>query len=206
MVCFMTKKIKSFFEKLIINSNRTSFVDTNADGRIILHELCTWRIICVGRWFAELTDYPKQTIGTSPNVALVNSMLDQAVATLKNGEKPIVHSDRGCHYRWLGWIDRMEYTGLTRSMSEKGCSPDNAACEGFFGHLKNEMFYNRSWQGVSTKEFIAILNDYLIWYREKLKLSLGGLSPMEYRRSLGLIWTRYSSGMSSKVCKLFCLT
>jgi transposase InsO family protein len=77
--------------------------------------------------------------------------------TLKNGEKPIVHSDRGCHYRWPGWIDRMEYTGLTRSMSKKGRSPDNAACEGFFGHLKNEMFYNRSWQGVSTKEFIAIL-------------------------------------------------
>lgn len=128
------------------------------------------------------------TIGTSPNATLVNNMLDQAIATLKKGEKPIVHSDRGCHYRWPGWIDRMEYTGLTRSMSEKGCSPDNAACEGFFGHLKNEMFYNRSWQGVSTKQFIAILNDYLIWYREKrIKLSLGGLSPMEYRRSLGLI-------------------
>jgi hypothetical protein len=74
-------------------------------------------------------------------------------------------------------------------MSEKGCSPDNATCEGFCGHLKNEMFYNQSWQGVSTKEFIAILNDYLIWYREKrIKLSLGGLSPMEYRRSLRLIW------------------
>ena len=128
------------------------------------------------------------TIGTSPNATLVNNMLDQAVATLKYGEKPIVHSDRGCHYRWPGWIDRMECSGLTRSMSEKGCSPDNAACEGFFGHLKNEMFYNRSWLGVSTKEFIAILNDYLIWYREKrIKLSLGGLSPIEYRRSLGLI-------------------
>ena len=87
-----------------------------------------------------------------------------------------------------GRFDRIEYTGLTRSMSEKGCSPDNAACEGFFEHLKNEMFYNRSRQGASTKEFIAILNDYLIWYREKrIKLSLGGLSPMEYRRSLGLI-------------------
>ncbi len=87
-----------------------------------------------------------------------------------------------------GLLNRVEYTGLTRSVSEKGCSPDNAACEGFFGHLKNEMFYNRSWQGVRTKEFIAILNDYLIWYREKrIKLSLGGLSPMEYRRSLGLI-------------------
>ena len=128
------------------------------------------------------------TIETSPNTTLVNNMPDQAVATLKDGEKPIVHSDRGCHYRWPGWIQRMEYTGLTRSMSEKGCSPDNAASEGFFGRLKNEMFYNRSWQGVSTKRLIAILNDYLIWYREKrIKLSLGGLSPIEYRRSLGLI-------------------
>ena len=78
------------------------------------------------------------TIGTSPNATLVNNMLDQAIATLKNGEKLIVHSNRGCHYRWPGWIDRMEYTGLTRSMSGKGCSPDIAACEGFFGHLKNE--------------------------------------------------------------------
>ena len=27
---------------------------------------------------------------------------------------------------------------LIRSMSRKGCSPDNAACEGFFGMLKRE--------------------------------------------------------------------
>ena len=102
--------------------------------------------------------------------------------------KPIVHSDRGCHYRWPGWIQRMQAAGLRRSMSKKGCSPDNAACEGFFGHLKNEMFYNRSWQGIRTKQFIPILNDYLIWYREKrIKLSLHDLSPIEYRRKLGLI-------------------
>lgn len=60
------------------------------------------------------------------NAALVKSMLDQAVAALKDGEQPIVHSDRECHNRWPGWIQRMEYIGLTRSMSEKGCSPDNA--------------------------------------------------------------------------------
>ncbi|MFT4825609.1 MAG: transposase InsO family protein [Halioglobus sp.] len=27
---------------------------------------------------------------------------------------------------------------LTRSMSRKGCSPDNAVCKGFFGRLKTE--------------------------------------------------------------------
>ena len=29
--------------------------------------------------------------------------------------------------------------------------------------------------------------EYIIWFREKrIKMSLGGVSPMEYRRSLGL--------------------
>jgi len=76
---------------------------------------------------------------------------------------------------------------LTRSMSKKGCTPDNAACEGVFGRIKNEMFYNRSWKGVSLANFIEILNDYLHWYNEKrIKLSLGAMSPLEYRESLGL--------------------
>ncbi len=84
------------------------------------------------------------TIGTSPNSDMVNMMLDCAICGLREDEKPVIHSDRGCHYRWPGWISRMEKAGLTRSMSQKDCSPDNSACEGFFGRLKNEMFYNRS--------------------------------------------------------------
>ena len=33
-------------------------------------------------------------------------------------------------------------------MSRKGCSPDNSACEGFFGRLKNEMYYGISILGL----------------------------------------------------------
>ncbi len=79
-------------------------------------------------------------ISTNPNAELVNSMLDEYHETLQNGEKPIIHSDRGAHYRWPEWISRMEKYGFQRSMSKKGCSPDNSACEGFFGRMKNEMF------------------------------------------------------------------
>ena len=39
------------------------------------------------------------TIGTSPNAELANTMLKNAIVTLKSNGKPIVHSDRGCHYR-----------------------------------------------------------------------------------------------------------
>jgi putative transposase len=128
------------------------------------------------------------TIGTSPSAELVNTMLDEAILTLNEREKPIIHSDRGCHYRWPGWIERMEREGLIRSMSKKGCSPDNAACEGFFGRLKNEMFYGYSWTGYTIGQFIEVLNKYIEWYAEKrIKISLGGMSPLDYRRSLGLV-------------------
>lgn len=128
------------------------------------------------------------TIGIHPDADLVNTMLDNAINTLKENECPIVHSDRGAHYRWPGWIERMNKANLTRSMSKKGCSPDNSACEGFFGRLKNEMFYNRSWSNTSIEEFIKILNRYIHWYGNKRrKLTLGGLSPIQYRKKLGLI-------------------
>lgn len=127
------------------------------------------------------------TIGTSPNANLVNTMLNNAIATLKPGEKPIVHTDRGCHYRWPDWIRIMEEAGLTRSMSKKGCSPDNSACEGFFGHLKTEMFYGYNWDDYSIEEFIQELDNYLHWYRaDRIKSTLGGLSPLDYRRSIGV--------------------
>ena len=61
-----------------------------------------------------------------------------------------------------------------------------AACEGFFAWLKNELFYGQSWVGVSLETFQLELNCYINWYNQKrIKLSLGGLSPMEYRRHLG---------------------
>ena len=43
---------------------------------------------------------PAWTISTAPNAALVNEMLDKAIATLSKEEYSLIHSDRGCHYRW----------------------------------------------------------------------------------------------------------
>ena len=60
------------------------------------------------------------TIGTSPDAELVNTMLDNAIGTLKESEHPIIHSDRGAHYRWPGWIERMENAGLTKINVQEG--------------------------------------------------------------------------------------
>ena len=46
-----------------------------------------------------------------------------------------LHSDRG--WRSTQLVRACGEAGLDRSMSRKGTSPDNAACEGFFGRLKS---------------------------------------------------------------------
>ena len=116
------------------------------------------------------------------SIVLAKTMLANGIANLGDSCNAIIHSDRGCHYRWPGWIGLMERHNLTRSMSKKGCSTDNSACEGFFGRLKNEMFYGRDWKGVSIDDFMSKLDEYIHWYNEKrIKLSLGGMSPLEYR-------------------------
>lgn len=128
------------------------------------------------------------TIGTRPDAELVNTMLDAAIESVEHSDdRPVVHSDRGAHYRWPGWLSRVGKANLIRSMSRKGCSPDNAACEGFFGRLKTELFYPRDWQKITVEQFMDILDSYIRWYNEtRIKVSLGSLSPVEYRQSLGL--------------------
>lgn len=128
------------------------------------------------------------SIGTRPNAELVNTMLDAAIDKVAaSGERPVVHSDRGGHYRWPGWLARIANAELVRSMSRKGCSPDNAACEGFFGRLKTEMFFARDWLSTSLEEFVAAVDAYIRWYNEvRIKSSLGFRSPVEHRRRLGL--------------------
>ena len=40
---------------------------------------------------------------------------------------------------------------------------------------------------MSTDEFIAMLDDYMRYYRDiRIKESLGWMSPRQYRKSLGL--------------------
>ena len=125
------------------------------------------------------------SIRRNPTSELVNSSLKKALKKRNVGEKTVIHSDRGVHYRWKEWVDICDDAGLIRSMSAKGCSPDNSACEGFFGTLKNEFFHYRNWKNVDAEEFTKRLDEYLTYFCEsRIKQSLGWLSPNDYRRSL----------------------
>ena len=128
------------------------------------------------------------SISTSPDAEMANSSLIDACGWLNEGDRPMARSDRGGRCRWPGWIRICRENSLVRSMSRKGCSPDNARCEGFFGRLKIEFFYGCDWSKVTIEEFMGMLNAYLRWYRDvRIKSDLDYKSPMQYRRDLGLL-------------------
>lgn len=128
------------------------------------------------------------SISRNPNAALANEMLKKAIVKLPNGSRPTIHRDRGVHYRWDGWIDLMEWHGLIRSMSAKACSPDNAAAEDIFGRLKVEMYHGQGWEKRKVDELKKVLEEYMSWYNnDRIKQSLGGMSPLDYRRNLGFV-------------------
>lgn len=104
------------------------------------------------------------SISAHPDSKLADSSLEMACGQLEEGKHPICHSDRGVHYRTASWKERCEAHGVIRSMSRKGCSPDNAACEGFFGRLKNEFFYGRDWKGVAEEGFMKALDAWMRYY------------------------------------------
>ena len=120
------------------------------------------------------------TVGVSPTLALTNRALRDALATLRDGQTPLVHSDQGFQYQHASWHTLLARAGATPSMSRKGNCLDNAVMESFFGHLKEEMFHHTRYPDVAT--FTQALTTYISWYNtERISTRLKGLSPVQYR-------------------------
>ena len=69
---------------------------------------------------------------------------------------------------------------------EEGLQPRQLG-GGSSGGLRTSFFHHRDWSGVSIPEFCRMLDSYLRYYNEgRPKEGLGWMSPMQYRRSLGL--------------------
>ena len=127
------------------------------------------------------------TRGDSPDADLANGMLGDACATLAPGRTPVIPPGRGCRYRRPGWIRIRGEHGPARSMGARGCSPDDAAAEGFFGRVEQEFLHKRDFEGVAIDGFIAMLDECMVWYRDKRIKAEYGMSIMDRRIELGLV-------------------
>ena len=127
---------------------------------------------------AEITAY---SVSFSPNTEQQHEMLSQLQNKRYDGM--ILHSDQGWQYQHIEYRQILKAKGITQSMSRKGTSADNAFMESFFGVLKSEMYYGFEDTFKNKYELKEAIIDYIKYYNEeRIKLNLGGLSPVTYRR------------------------
>lgn len=117
---------------------------------------------------------------TRPVFELALQTLKEALGRLNTGDRPILHSDQGWHYKMRPFRSVIAQFGITQSMSRKGNCFDNAVIESFFGTVKEELFRLTKWDNL--KQLEEGLRAYIHYYNhERIKLKLNGLSPVEYR-------------------------
>jgi len=118
--------------------------------------------------------------GKRPALSLVSGMLHKALARLEPSDKPQLHSDQGWHYQHPAYRRLLAERSLVQSMSRKGNCLDNAAMESFFGTLKAEYFHLNRFE--TLEQLQRGIDHYIHYYNhERIKLTLKGLSPVQYR-------------------------
>jgi putative transposase len=121
------------------------------------------------------------TVNERPVFDMVKSMLQQAVSTLNVGDKPLLHSDQGWHYRMDEYRGMLKSARIKQSMSRKANCHDNASMESFFAVLKAECFHGRQFSGI--EELKKEIDEYIEYYNhDRIGLRLGGMSPVQYRQ------------------------
>lgn len=119
-------------------------------------------------------------IAPRPVYELVDKMLVKVLGMLKPEDKAMLHSDQGWQYQMERYRQKLKDHKIKQSMSRKGNCHDNAPMESFFGLLKSEFFHRKKF--ASLEELEAGLAKYIHYYNnDRIKLRLGGLSPVQYR-------------------------
>lgn len=93
-------------------------------------------------------------------------------------KETLIHSDQGCHYTSMRFIELVRDKELRQSMSRKGNCWDNAPQESFFGHMKDEIEVSGC---TKYREIKAKIDDWMEYYNnERYQWQLAKLSPNEY--------------------------
>ena len=118
-----------------------------------------------------------------PLFNMVGTMLRRAFSRLGHDDKPLLHSDQGWQYRMSAYQSALQKHAVTPSMSRKGNCLDNTAMESFFGTLKAEFYHLNEFKDLT--ELQKGIRRYIYYYNhDRIKLKLGGLSPVEYRAGI----------------------
>ena len=136
-------------------------------------------------YFSPIIDFHTREIlaydvSDNPDFTQTKRMLNQLKEKEYNLTDTIIHSDQGWQYKMKWYIDNVEKMNLKQSMSRKGNCLDNSPTENFFGRMKVEMFYGKSFDSLS--HLIDEINRYIRYYNNDRIVTKLRMSPVKYRK------------------------
>jgi transposase InsO family protein len=115
---------------------------------------------------------------------LVIQAIDQAIASRRPALGLLAHFDRGSQYASRDTQKRLADHGIVCSMSRKAECWDNACAESFFGTLKQELVYHRTY--ATREEAKQDIFEYIeVFYnRQRRHSTLGYMTPVEFEATI----------------------
>ena len=164
-------------QKITTDTSEFKYYETDKSGNMQVKKLYLNPFLDM--FNGEIISY---SIASSPTLDAIIVPLEEAISKTSDCKfKRIFHSDQGWAYQLKQYTKKLENNGILQSMSRKGNCLDNSPMENFFGILKQEIYYGRTFK--SFNELKKTIEEYIKYYNEdRIKEKLGYLSPVEYRK------------------------
>lgn len=135
----------------------------------------------LGMWNGEIVGWG---LSRHPDFAQTNRMLDMAFRGRERLDGLIVHSDQGWQYQMKQCGERLAAMGIAQSMSRKGNCYGNRIMEGFFGRMKNEMFYGRESEFGTFEKLKNAIGEYIDYHNNRrIKSKADWMAPAKCREA-----------------------
>lgn len=163
-------------QKLTTDTTEFKYYEQAMDGKIIIRK--AYLDPFLDMYNSEIISY---RLSKRPNAQAIQEALVEAIT--RTSECPFrrtIHSDQGWAYQMDQYQTTLKRSKIFQSMSRKGNCLDNSPMENFFGILKQEMYYGKTYG--SFEELKTAIDNYIYYYNHKrIKSKLKGCSPIEYR-------------------------
>ncbi len=166
-------------QKITTDTSEFKYYELDEKGRMVIKklyldpfmDLCNREILSYG-------------ISKRPSAESVIKALNEAIEITSDSQyRRTFHSDQGWAYQMKSYVYTLAKHKIFQSMSRKGNCHDNSVMESFFGIMKQEMYYGRTYY--SYEELKITIQRYIRYYNEqRIKEKLGWMSPVEYRLNL----------------------
>lgn len=165
------------YQKITTDTTEFKYYTKDRNGKVVIQK--AYLDPFLDMFNGEILAY---RLSKRPNAKAILDALDETIAISKRCRfRTTIHTDQGWAYQMKEFRRRLKENKIFQSMSRKGNCIDNSPMENFFGILKQEMYYGKTYE--SFDELKQAVDRYIYYYNHKrIKAKLTGMSPVEFRK------------------------